>query len=224
MQPRILISCAVPESPRYKEAVESAGGIPTEVYCSSVSESLKYDGVIITGGGDVHPELYAQGDLGVSLALDRKRDEAECAMIHAYMRGKKPILAICRGAQLLNAALGGTLTQDISEPQRSIHRKEKGSAYHAVKAERGSFLYGLYGMNSVVNSIHHQALRRLGKGLVPCQWSEDGIVEGFYAESGPVWGVQWHPERLCNAAYRPEKAVDGLILFRWWIRQILQDN
>lgn len=220
MQPEILIACARPESPRYREALELAGGRAEEVYCPSASLVEDYDGLVVTGGGDIHPDLFAEEDLGVSSNLDINRDRAEEEVISAFLNTKKPILTICRGAQMLNVTLGGTLVQDLSPEYRSTHKAEKGYTYHNVTAEKGSFLEGLYGLSSKVNSLHHQAIDRMGKGMIPCQWAEDGIIEGFYVEGYPAWGVQWHPERLCNPAYRPEDAVDGLVLFQWWMEQV----
>ncbi len=219
MHPEILISSANDPALRYCEAITAAGGIPTAQYCPPATAVEVYDALVLTGGGDIHPDFFALGDLGVSTFLDCARDRAELALTAAFLQAGKPILAICRGAQLLNIALGGTLTQDIPAPRRSTHRAPVGRAAHGVTSTPGSFLAELYGTECRVNSLHHQALRRLGAGIVPCQWAEDGIVEGYCLPGQPVWAVQWHPELLCNPRYRPEGVVDGQLLFDWWLRQ-----
>ncbi len=213
----ILISTAGDPALRYCEAITLAGGIPHPVYCPTPDLAEQYDGLLLTGGGDIHPDFFAVGDLGVSLGLDRERDRAELALTHAFLRAKKPILAICRGAQLLNVALGGSLYQEIAPALLPTHRAIRGRTAHPVITEPGSFLAELYGTSCRVNSLHHQGIARLGQGVLPCQWAEDGLVEGFSVASHPAWGVQWHPELLCSPKYRPAGVVDGNPLFRWWI-------
>jgi len=126
------------------------------------------------------------------------------------------VMGICRGFQLLNVAFGGSLVQDL--PNASFHRSE--ALYgltHTVTALRDSIHYRYYGEEFSVNSCHHQGVLRLGKSLRATAFSPDGLVEAVEHESLPVFGVQWHPERLCGEYLRPD-AVDGAPLFRYFIR------
>lgn len=219
MLPKILISSDNDGAPRYCEAIIAARGEPVPIYCPDSALVGQYDGLILTGGGDILPDYFALGDLGVSTFLDEARDRSELELTKCFLKHKKPVLGICRGIQVLNVALGGTIEQDLSSNIRPTHRVKGGTAYHAVTADPDSWLGQLYGNFSAVNSIHHQALRKLGRGVVPCQWALDGVVEGVYVEGTPAWGVQWHPERLCNPNYRPDGVVDGSLLFQWWMNQ-----
>lgn len=220
MLPKILISSDNDGAPRYCEAIKAVGGEPTPIYCPNPALTDQYDGLILTGGGDILPDFFALGDLGVSTFLDEARDRAELELVKDFLAQSKPVLGICRGVQVLNVALGGTIEQDLSPNLRPTHKVKGGAAYHAVTADPDSWLGQLYGKISTVNSIHHQALRKLGRGVVPCQWAADGVIEGISVKGSPAWGVQWHPERLCHPDYRPEGVVDGTLIFQWWIKQI----
>ncbi len=215
---KILISTSKDGAPLYCKAMELCGAEPTAVCCPRVEGCEKYDGLILTGGGDILPKYFHQEDLGVSTYMDEARDLAELAVARRFLAAGKPILGICRGIQLLNTVLGGTLIQDLPDEQREIHRTVKETKYHGTKTTPGSFLARLYGPEPMVNSYHHQAVDQLGQGLIPCQWSEDGVLEGAYLEGRPVWGVQWHPERMVDPAFNPEGTADGLIIFREWLR------
>lgn len=215
---KILISASDDGAPLYRKAAVLCGAEPTAVYCPKAEGCGDYDGLILAGGGDILPKYFHQEDLGVSTSMDEGRDLAELALTRQFLAAGKPILGICRGIQLLNTALGGTLIQDLPQEKREIHRTEKETKYHRTKTAPGSFLAALYGPEPVVNSYHHQGIDELGRGLIPCQWSEDGVLEGVYLEGKPVWGVQWHPERMVDPAYNPRGTADGLRLFRAWIQ------
>jgi putative glutamine amidotransferase len=160
------------------------------------------DGLVLMGGSDVCPETYGEKALEAQWNGDRIRDEYEIALLRAFRSIGKPVLGLCRGAQVINVALGGTLYQDIATqvPQALNHRNwaiyEKNS--HATSFVAGTGLAKLYPGIEVTktNSIHHQAVKDLGRNLVVEAWSEpDHIVEAIrYKGGGYLFAVQWHPE------------------------------
>jgi putative glutamine amidotransferase len=161
------------------------------------------DGIIITGGVDMAPESYGETPLKPEWAGDRQRDQYEIALVQAALKYDKPILGICRGHQVLNVALGGTLFQDIrSQVPGALHHRifdvyEQNN--HAVVMEMGSRLAQLYGVGvGMINSVHHQAAKDIARDLlVEARSQDDGIVEALRLKdrSGPyLVGVQWHPE------------------------------
>ncbi|GHV34231.1 gamma-glutamyl-gamma-aminobutyrate hydrolase [Clostridia bacterium] len=138
------------------------------------------DFLLLTGGGDAHPGFYGQ-PLGGSCDIDKERDVLEFALFRAFADAGKPILGICRGMQLINVALGGTLIQHIEN-----HSRVGGAdILHPINGLRGF---------DEVNSAHHQAVGKLGAGL-NIRARSGGIVEGISHDSLPIVGVQWHPER-----------------------------
>jgi putative glutamine amidotransferase len=160
------------------------------------------DGLVLQGGADIAPETYGESPLNPSWGGDRIRDRYEIALFEEFVRQGKPVFGVCRGCQLINVALGGTLFQDINTqlPDTLEHRCERryDKNFHAMRVLEGSWLSRLYPGADLarINTIHHQAVKALGKGLVVEAVSEpDGIVEALRWE-GPsfVLGVQWHPE------------------------------
>jgi len=159
------------------------------------------DGLVLQGGADVSPLTYGEDPLDQEWAGDRLRDVYEIELLHEFVEAGKPVLGICRGAQIINVAFGGSLYQDIREqiPGAVAHVTD---AYeknlHEVRIEAGSGLARLFpGVErSNINSIHHQSIKGLGRGLSVEAWSEpDGVVEAVrLAGKGYVFGVQWHPE------------------------------
>ena len=157
---------------------------------------------MLMGGSDVCPETYGEKALKPEWNGDRVRDDYEIALLRAFVSGGKPVLGLCRGAQVINVALGGTLYQDIATqvPRALNHRNwaiyEKNC--HATSFAPGSGLAHLYPGIEVTktNSIHHQAVKDLGRDLTVEAWSEpDRIVEAIrYKGSGYLFAVQWHPE------------------------------
>lgn len=147
---------------------------------------------------------------------DPVRDAAEMELFRAFFRAGKPIFGICRGFQLINVALGGTLVQDIIPELRLFHTRGTADRVHAIRATEGSLLYRLYGQVFTVNSSHHQVLDRLGEGITPTAWAEPGFPEGFEIKDAPVFAVQFHPERMSYGFRRPD-TVDGAPLFEHFI-------
>ncbi len=162
------------------------------------------DGLILQGGADVSPSSYGERPLQPQWKGDRKRDRFEIELLFAFVRRNKPVLGICRGMQLINVALGGTLYQDIAVQIPGAMRHNDTDAFdanfHEVSIVPGSGLADLYPNRGagVVNSIHHQALKVLGRNLAVEAYSEaDAVVEAIrWMGSSYVFGVQWHPEFL----------------------------
>ena len=159
------------------------------------------DGLVLEGGADVAPESYGETAIQPQWGGDAIRDRYEIALVKAFLAVDKPILGICRGLQLLNVALGGTLYQDIGTqvPNSRTHRNWEiyDQNFHEVEIAEGSRLRSWYGRSSAtVNSVHHQGIKTLGKGLeVEAISTDDGIVEAVSdATRDFVYAVQWHPE------------------------------
>lgn len=159
------------------------------------------DGLMLQGGADVSPLTYGEEPLSRDWTGDRMRDEYEIELLHEFIEAGKPVLGICRGLQLINVAMGGTLYQDINRQVAQAHRHLT-DAYeknlHAVRFEPGSALARMYpGVTEAqVNSIHHQSVKTLGRNLRVEAWSEpDRVIEAIRGtRPGFVLGVQWHPE------------------------------
>lgn len=213
-------------SKSYASAIQAAGGTPFILSClvdrGYVREAvMAADGVLLTGGDDVAPELYAPRmpkRLRDTLALDGpERDAFELLLIQETFRARRPLLAICRGMQILNVALGGTLIADIPQqvPKAIHHRRTdaKDSLVHDVTISDHSLLASATGRRELgVNSTHHQAVGKMAKVFQPSAVSRDGIVEGLELESAHkdvlpyLLAVQFHPERL-TARYREHLGI-----------------
>lgn len=160
------------------------------------------DGLVLQGGADVSPATYGQQPLRPEWAGDPVRDRYEIELLDGFLSKGKPVLGICRGCQLINVAFGGTLFQDIGTQQPDAHAHVDADLYdqhkHDIAFEPGSKLAGLYpeATTARVNSIHHQAVDRLGSDLtIEARSLEDGMVEAIRARGSLfVAGVQWHPE------------------------------
>ncbi len=172
----------------------------SEVRLADYARAL--DGLVLQGGSDVSPSTYGETPLAPQWAGDRLRDVYEIELVHEFIEAGKPVLGICRGAQLINVAFGGTLYQDIptqlAESQVHVNTDAYEKHRHDIRFEPGSGLARLYrGVDKpVVTSIHHQSIKALGRGLRVEAWSEpDGVVEAIRATgSSYVFAVQWHPE------------------------------
>jgi putative glutamine amidotransferase len=151
------------------------------------------DGLLLQGGADISPLTYGEAPLKPEWAGDAMRDRYEIELVRAFSAARKPVLGICRGAQLINVALGGSLHQDVP-----AHRTEDYDLHaHEVRLEPGSGLARLYGESGQrrVVSIHHQAIKRLAPGLVVEARAEDGVIEAVRGTGASyVCAVQWHPE------------------------------
>jgi gamma-glutamyl-gamma-aminobutyrate hydrolase PuuD len=159
----------------------------------------RFDGLMLMGGGDIDPRHYGQVPHPESYGINPQADLFEMALLREAMRREMPVLAICRGIQVLNVMLGGTLDQHITGREGLVGHGRPGVApeMHQVRLEAGTWTAKAMGVESAeVSSSHHQALDRLAEGLVVTGRSPDGIVEAV-EHPGSRWvvGVQWHPER-----------------------------
>jgi len=189
----------------YSQAVALAGGLPVMVANLDPALAPAYartvDALLLTGGGDVDPELFGASpdrDLG---AVDPERDAFELALYAAFREAGKPVLGVCRGCQVINVAHGGKLHQhlpSVGDTHQHDQRDLRGYPFHTVELEAGCRLGAAYGATRVkTNSYHHQAISEVGAGLRPVARAGDGVVEAVEAVSGPlVVGVQWHPEMM----------------------------
>lgn len=183
-----------------------------------LSRIPELSGMIIAGGVDVDPARYGEENLACG-QLNPELDELELAAIDRMVKAEKPILGICRGQQILNVYFGGSLIQDVERRDIHVGTMEKDAA-HNTRLPEDSFLREIYGGAEMrVNSAHHQAVKKLGKGLVPQQYSEDNVLEGLKHERLPIYCVQWHPERM-SLTQRRKDTVDGLPLFEYFIGKL----
>jgi putative glutamine amidotransferase len=190
----------------YVRSIQDAGGnavlLPPRTAAASVILVGALDGLMLTGGADVDPATYGQERRPETNSPDPIRDAAEIALVRRAVRLGLPILAICRGQQVLNVALGGDLFQDIvaegaSEVRHDVRDDGRGHIAHPVEVDPGSWLANTTGARSLmVNSLHHQAVRRVARGLRVTATSPDGIIEGLESPSRRVVAVQSHPEEL----------------------------
>ena len=216
MKPNILISTSGGDAANYIAAVEAAGGAAEARYLPWSDQN--YDGLLLAGGDDMDPSLFGQENHG-SRGIDHARDRAELALLDAFLSAGKPVLAVCRGHQVVNVWLGGDLIQDLEPDLAPFHGGGEEDRVHAVRTGPGSLLHRLYGPVLAVNSSHHQALGRLGNGLTASAWSEGGVVEAVEHHSLPLISVQFHPERMTGALARPD-TVDGGAVFRAFLEMV----
>ncbi len=199
----------------YPAAVIGAGGLPlmlphlTATDADEVLDGL--DGLVLCGGDDVDPATYGAEDEGTNHVGPAGTDPWELALARGAVDRAIPVLGICRGLQVLNVSMGGTLRQDIAaeatpHPPNPADPAEVLALRHPVTIRAGSRLAGVYGVEErVVNTIHHQAVDRLGDGLEAVAWAPDGIIEAFEAvdPATDLLAVQWHPEKMPADEERP---------------------
>jgi gamma-glutamyl-gamma-aminobutyrate hydrolase PuuD len=184
----------------YVRAVERAGGRPLLVppVEEGIDETLDVlDGIILSGGGDLDPDTYGAEAHPETNEVSPERDNAELALLQAALGRDMPVLAVCRGSQVLNVARGGDLVQHLPEiVGHDRHRHEEGTmADHEVRVETDSRLGSILGDSAPVKSSHHQGFGRIGDGLRESAWAEDGTIEAVEDPSHRfALGVLWHPE------------------------------
>ena len=201
----------------YVDTVAAAGGRPVllppggsggdeDATAAGVIEAI--DALVLVGGGDIDPARYGQVPHAATSGVDPGRDASELALLRAALRADLPVLAICRGMQLLNVHLGGTLVQHVPDVVgHDGHQPARGCfADVEVVTEAGSMVAKIVGETGTVRCSHHQAIDRLGDGLVVTARSADGLAEAVELPAARfVVGVQWHPEE--DADRRPFEAL-----------------
>ncbi len=215
-QPVIGLTCGFNETESresvhrsYLDSLLSCGALPVILPLTDDPAALeamvnRFDGFVLTGGGDIDPRRYGQWQKPCCGIISPLRDEMELRLAGLLSRRTdKPVLGICRGLQVMNVALGGDLYQDIAAEKGAEamrHRQTQPEPYpsHEVIVTMSSLLDEIVHAHSIeVNSLHHQAVRKLGAGFEPCGVASDGLIEAAALEGHPFYlGVQWHPERL----------------------------
>lgn len=206
---------------QYADAVRRAGGIPLliqpgEPRLAELMDLL--DGLILSGGGDVDPKRYSDDHHAEVYWVDEERDAAEFTLTEAALARNMPLLCICRGFQVLNVALGGTLITHIpaAMPEAIDHRQPPDKPYgpiaHEVEVVADSNLARVMQADRVVTaSWHHQGIDKLGEGLRVVAAASDGIVEAVELAGKPVLAVQWHPELTAVSDPTQQKLFDELV-------------
>lgn len=216
-------------SQRYVLTLTSVGAVPYVIPLLDDVETLRaiyetLDGLFLCGGVDVGPSHYGQAKHRLCGRVDEARDQVELQMVEWAMEDKKPVFGVCRGIQVINVASGGTLYQDIAyEVEGAIKhdyfpmqgRYQRDLLTHSVHVDVESRLGSMLGVRSLkVNSLHHQAIERMGHGLVATAWAPDGVIEALESQNGHyLMGVQWHPEELASTDPRMRR------LFRQFIEE-----
>ena len=215
----------------YRDALLAAGALPEEVEIVQPGDALpeEFDGLLLSGGGDVDPSRYGEVPVNGSVQTDAERDGLDFELLSRAERLGGPVFGICRGLQVLNVALGGTLWQDLpaqrprgvehSFPSREGH--DRAHPAHEIRVSRSAprtlpLAAALAATGEVfVNSRHHQAVKDLAPGLVALAASPDDLVEAFARETGPfLAAVQWHPENLVDRADQKALFVEFLAAAR----------
>lgn len=184
----------------YINGIVRAGGeplmlLPSSDICRMVSLA---DGILLQGGADVDPSLYNEEKSGLCGSTNPEEDTFHIALIKEAIRQEKPVFGICRGLQIINTALGGTLYQDESLSGTKLEHRRLDSpleAVHTITIEKEGFLYRIFRTGQIkVNSLHHQMARSIGEGVAVAARAEDGNIEAI--EMGNIRAVQWHPEAM----------------------------
>jgi putative glutamine amidotransferase len=207
----------------YLHAVQHAGGVPVALPPQLSPASMRQlaaelGGLLLTGGGDIDPALFNEAPHAMLYDVAPSRDTLETAVLHVALERGLPVLAVCRGLQVLNVALGGGLYQDVgTDPGTQIPHSQtepRDQPTHKVKVAPGSRLAETLGTDELeVNSMHHQAIKRLGRGLTAVAWAPDQIVEGAELDDPArfVLGVQWHPEELVGHSEPARRLFAALV-------------
>ncbi|WP_410659741.1 gamma-glutamyl-gamma-aminobutyrate hydrolase family protein [Amycolatopsis sp. lyj-112] len=184
----------------YVDGIVAAGGVP--VLLPPVSDAYDrlvsaVDGLVLVGGADVDPARYGQEQHATTYTRPN-RDEFEFGLLRSALDARKPVLGVCRGLQVLSVALGGTLTQHLPDTVDSTDHQPAPAVFGTttVNLAEGSRAAAILGAETKVPCYHHQAIDRLGEGLIPVGWAADGTIEAAELPGeGFVLGVQWHPEQ-----------------------------
>ncbi len=213
----------------YCSRVAEAGGLPVHLQREAPIDAIleHLDGVLIAGGGDVDPRRYGSTPGPMATVLDPDRDGHEIGLVREALARGVPVLGICRGVQVLNVALGGTLVAHLPRDSGQSHSFDLYPAHHPAHRVRlmpGTRLHEMLGGEAWVNSFHHQAVDRPGDGALVAATADDGVVEAIEITGADAIGVQWHPEMMLDPgplfnwlverarAVRGSRGLDGVTL------------
>lgn len=199
----------------YIDSIIQAGGIPLciPIIHHGINEVLaKVDGLLLIGGYDVNPKYFDEDPHPKIGRIETDRDESDFALLQQALTLNMPVLAVCRGLQVLNVQLGGSLYQDIpSQVEGAMQHTQNSSRHekvHTIKVFEGTKLHSIVGEHIMTNSFHHQSVKELGEGLVISAKTNDGIVEAIeHPNYTFCLGVQWHPEELAIQGDSPSKKL-----------------
>jgi putative glutamine amidotransferase len=203
----------------YVEAVRRAGGAPVLLPAGGDEAAVlvtRLDGLVLTGGGDVDPSEFDQQAHSTVYGTSPDRDRSDLALVHAVLSDDLPLLAICRGMQVVNVAMGGTLHQHVPDVFDTLvaHRDDPtGPILHDITVDAASHLSAVMGVDEVrTMSWHHQAVDSLGKGLTPVATAPDGLVEALALDGSPrCLIVQWHPELTAGVDPTQQALFDEVV-------------
>lgn len=211
---KIAIAGKKADTANYVRFLESMQLIP--IVTLNTEEISACDALLLPGGGDITPAFFGERNRGCR-NIDTELDIRQLLAFDLACKNRQPVLGICKGMQIINVGLGGKIIQDLDSAGRQRHQYDGGDKYHVSVIKQNSWMYGLYGAAAIVNSAHHQALGRLGQGLVPIQYCPlDGCIEAVTHEDLPIMGVQWHPERIDKA----KSGTDGYKLLAYFLSEI----
>lgn len=204
---------------KYVNSLERAGALVRWIELDDVEkasrQALDCDGLLLPGGADVNPVMYGEEKSEKCGKPNETRDKAEPKILQKFIDAEKPVLAICRGIQILNVTMDGTLFQDIKAEQKCKHMDflSRARSIHSVSVEKDSVLYGILKTETaMVNSMHHQAINKIGENLKVAAKSEDGYVEALELENHPFCvGVQWHPEHMSKKSAEQRKIFTAFV-------------
>lgn len=189
----------------YVDGIRDSGGVPFILPLGKPDEAQTYidsvDALLLTGGQGVTPILYGAEPIKEVAETDIYRDEFEIALVKAAVAAGKPVLGICRGLQVVNVALGGTLYQDVYKQAGAVGKHSQYPTSWEIPTQHvtttpGSWIEQTLGKRFLVNSFHHQGIDQLGANLTTTAVSDDKVVEAFESKDGAVFGVQFHPEMM----------------------------
>lgn len=196
----------------YLKAVHYSGGVSLVIsYNEKISDVLDIvDGVILSGGGDIHERFLNEERHPLARDICEERDAFEIEMCRQAIYRNMPVLGVCRGIQIMNIALGGTINQHV---EGHFQKEERDAVSHSVRISEKSCLFEIVGKQLIeVNSFHHQCVENLGEGLRACAWAPDGVIEGIESEKKSFYvGVQWHPEALFMAKSEAKNLFDSFV-------------
>jgi len=208
----------------YLDALKRAGAQEAVLYpepgddAGAAQTLARFDGLLLIGGPDVDPARYGAEPHEKTYGVDPEQDDYEDRIVRAAVSAETPVLAICRGIQVLNVALGGTLVQHLPDRDGTGQHTVKGASEaggrqdHDVTIEAGSLVAKAVGTTrATCPSSHHQAIDRLGQGLTATAWTDDGVIEAVEYERGWIVGVQWHPESSAHRDPAQQSLFDTFV-------------